>query len=240
MMKFDSTNANAIFEKCLYKSDVKNALNVLKSDNVYDIFKRIDDVYESKKHNKNAFTFFQHIKSAYDNMTDVEKEVVTAEEVEALKKYSRKTFYTNRSETESQQVDSESEEDISEEDSKKDKERLDVLKRTTEVESKSDLKKTSKPPNIDVVTESLKKMDAQVKYLMEQVEVLKKAETERVEVLKKTDAEVKGLTEQVERQKKTIGIIMSSMEYWVKGKVNPDEAYMMMTRTAVSLCLGTS
>jgi hypothetical protein len=247
MMKLDSTDANVIFEKCQYKCDVKNALKVIKSDNIYDIFKRIDEVYESKKHNKNTFTFFQHIKSAYENMTDVQKELVSAEQVEALKKYSRKTFYTNRSETESQQLGYESEEEISEEDSNKDKERLDVLNRRSEdmrkdVEMKSEVNKTQKIQEVktthhEVMTESLKKTDAQVKYLTEQIEIQKKTETERVEIQKKTDAQVKYLTEQMEGLKKANDIIMSLLDYMIKGKEGyAEEALSMMTRKAISQC----
>ena len=51
-MKIDSEEAKKLFESCSYVLDMKNALKVIKSENVYDVFSHIDEVYEEKKKKK--------------------------------------------------------------------------------------------------------------------------------------------------------------------------------------------
>lgn len=92
-MKIDSEECKLLFEKCQYQGDIKNALNVLRSDNVLDVYDRIEEVYESKKRNKNANTYFQHIKSVYENMTDDQKNRIEMENIVKLKRYGTKGFY---------------------------------------------------------------------------------------------------------------------------------------------------
>ena len=51
-MKLDSEEAKVLFSTTCYLPDVKTALNLLKSDNVYDVYDKIDVVFESKKRTK--------------------------------------------------------------------------------------------------------------------------------------------------------------------------------------------
>ena len=138
-MKIDSEEAKKLFESCSYVLDMKNVLKVIKSEDVYDD--------EAKKNNKNVLTFFQHIKSAYDNMSEVQKQSVLPEMLNKLKKYSSKAYHkanrgsivddesTQDHDEESQGGDEadDSEEDISYEEMLSDKKKLEELKKTYEV-----------------------------------------------------------------------------------------------------------
>lgn len=154
MLKITSDEAKKLFETCPYISEMKNALKVIKSENVYDVFAQLDDIYESKKENKNVHTFFQHVKSAYDNMSESQKQKISDDQLLKLKKYSLKSFYKDLQngvdeesmkddDIESQDGggDDDSEEEISIEEADKDRKKLDRMNKVVEAMRNMDMKK---------------------------------------------------------------------------------------------------
>ena len=57
-MKIDSEEAKVLITSCPYIKFVKNALNVIQSDNVYDIFKKTISYMKRKKHARMHMYFF--------------------------------------------------------------------------------------------------------------------------------------------------------------------------------------
>ena len=131
-MKLDSEEAKVLFTSSPYLSYVKTTLNIIKSDNVYDVYEKIDVVYENKKQTKNAPVYFQHLKSVYDKMTESQKENISETQLSKLKQYSTTSFYKEtdvRSVADHDPEDSGylSEEEVSAEEKARDKEKLDAL-----------------------------------------------------------------------------------------------------------------
>ena len=95
-----------------YMKAVKKALDDIKSVNVYDIYHRIDEIYERNKGKKTSYllSFFQHIKSAYDKMSVDQKSNVSLDDFNKLKKYAKKGFYAEALIADEQEEEEEEEE----------------------------------------------------------------------------------------------------------------------------------
>ena len=236
----DFETALRIFEKKKSKNQyiksLKKALGDIGSNNVYDIFSRIDEIYDQNKQGQPKYLigFFSRIKSVYDGMTEDEKRNISDEDYKKLKSYAGTRFYkTNNdsisiheSETSSLSDDIELNED-DEEEKMEELPRLEVSKE----EQDDILKKTME--ELKISTEQVRKEnDVLLKKMMDMKKTVDQVKRDNDILLNKMDRtkEIDILSNEVDALRKDNEKLKDIMKTLLKFAIKDEIAFELCNK----------